>query len=172
MSTLELFGLLEQHPWYVTGYALLLPTLVLIFRLLHGSFRAGLSPWKYCYSVIVYLSCIAGIFVAFAGLYLAVFARENVLTLNLVVYAFPVISMILTLTLIRRTIRFAEIPGFKRIAGLIAITVSTFVALLVLDRLRILLFFRASFLWFLLIGVGLFLALILGGRLLFGRIGR
>lgn len=172
MSTLELFGLLERRSWYVTGYALLLPMLVLVLRLLHGSFRAAHSPWRYCYSIIVYLSCIPGVFVAFAGLYLAVFTRENALTLNLVVYAFPVVSMILTLTFIRRTIRFDDIPGFKRIAGLIAITVATFVVLLVLDRLRILLFFRASILWFFLIGVGLFLAFKLGGRLLFGRSNR
>lgn len=169
MSTLELFGFLETHPWYVGGYAVALPFVVLILRLIHGSYKASLRPWKYFYSVLVYLTCIPGIFILFAGLYLAAFQRENLLALNLVVYAFPVVSMIITLTFIRRGIKFDDIPGFSRITGLISVTIATFVLLLILDRLRILLFFRASIFWFLLIGIGVFLALKFGGRLIFGR---
>ena len=143
----------------------------MLLRLIHGSYRAALSPWKYFYTVLIYLSCIPGIFVLFAGLYLAVFQHANLLALDLVVYALPVLSMIVTLLIIRRTVHFDDIPGFRRITGLVAITIATFVVLLILDRLRIFLFFRASFLWFIVIGFGIFLALKIGGRLLLGKRG-
>lgn len=169
VSILELFGYFEEHPWYLIGYTIGLPFVAVLLRLLHGSLRAQLSPWKYLYTVVIYLSCIPGIFVFFSALYLAVFRRENLLALDIVVYALPVLSMIFTLIIVKRTIDFDDIPGFQRISGLFALTVATFALLFVLDRLRILIFFRASIVWFLVLGIAIFVALKVGGRLLFGR---
>ena len=169
MSVLELFAYFENHPVYLLVYTGALPLLSLIIRLGHGQFRAALPPWKYFYSGIVYLSCIPGIFVLFAVGYLSGFRRENLLALDIVVYVLPVLSMIATLFIVRKSIHFDDIPGFHRITGLIAVTAATFAILFVLDRLRILLFFRASVLWFLLLGFGIFVALRIGGRLIFAR---
>ena len=169
VSILELFGYFEEHPWYLIGYTVGLPLVAIVLRLLHGALRAQLAPWKYFYTAIIYLSCIPGIFVLFSALYLGVFRRENLLALDIVVYALPVLSMIFTLFIVKRTIDFDDIPGFQRISGLFAITVATFALLLVLDRLRILIFFRASIIWFLVLGVAIFLGLKIGARMLFGK---
>jgi hypothetical protein len=169
VSILELFSYFEEHPWYLIGYTVGLPVVAIALRLVHGGLRAQLSPWKYLYSAVIYLSCIPGIFVFFSALYLAVFRRENLLGLDMVVYALPVLSMIFTLLVVKRTIDFDDIPGFQRISGLFALTVATFALLFVLDRLRILIFFRASIVWFLVLGIAIFFGLKIGARLLFGK---
>jgi hypothetical protein len=169
MSVLELFSWIESHPMALVVYTAGLPVLALLFRLVHGPFKAALAPWKYGYTFVVYLSCIPGIFVLFAAVYQFTFSGVDLLALDLLVYALPVLSMIVTLLLVRRTIRFDDIPGFRRIAGLVAVTAATFVILLVLDRLRIFLFFRAPFAAFLALGAAIFIALRLGGRMLFRR---
>ncbi len=169
MSVLDVFSFFESNAIYLLVYTIALPVLPLLLRLMHGPLHGSLAPWKYLYSVVIYLSCIPGVFTLFALLYLTTFQRENLLALDIITYLLPVLSMIVTLVVIRGNVSFDDIPGFQRIAGLIALTVGTFIVLLVLDRLHIFLFFRASIIWFFVIGAGVFIGLMLGGKLLFGR---
>ena len=166
MSVLELFDYLKDHRWFLLGYTVGLPAFALLLRVGRSGETSRFR--RYLYSLVVYLSCVPGIFVLFSSLYLVAFRRENLLALDLLVFALPVLSMVVTLVVVRKSIDFDDIPGFQRIAGLFALTIGTFALLFVLDRLRILLFFRASILWFVVLGVAIFVALKLGGRLLFG----
>ena len=70
MSVLDLFGHLEENPWYLLVWSGSLPLLSFVIRWLHGPYREPLRPWRHLYSAIVYLSCVPGVFIFFAGLYL------------------------------------------------------------------------------------------------------
>jgi len=141
----------------------------LVLRLVHGKDHGGRSPWNYFYSVLIYLSSVPGIFFFFIIFYLAIFQRVNLLQLSLFTYILPVVSMFITLIIIRKSVTFDEIPGFNKIIGLFAILLSTFLILLILDRLRIFIFFRGSILSFGLIWVGIFVTLKIAAGLLFGK---
>ena len=106
--------------------------------------NAAKSPWKYIYSVIIYLSSIPGIFIIFTVLYLVVFQHTNLLHLSIYTYFLPILSVFLTLIIIRKSIEFEDIPGFKKISGLFSYIICTFIILLILERLRIFLFFHGS----------------------------
>ncbi len=170
MSLAEIFTLLDKNPLVLIIISLSLPLLALITGLLHGRGNGGRSPWKYIYSVFIYISSVPGIFFLFIIFYLLVFQKINLLQLNLVTYLLPVISMTAVLLTIRKFTSFDEIPGFKKIIGLFVLLLSTFVILLILDRLRIFLFFRGSILTFMLIWIGIFAALKIAAGILFGKI--
>ncbi|WP_455382599.1 hypothetical protein [Salinispira pacifica] len=169
MSVLDVLALISQHPLYTVIYAAAIPVLTIVLRPMHGPYDAPLSPWKYFYSVLIYLSCIPGFAGLFFALYLSVFQRTNLLELSIVTYFLPVASMAVTLVIMRKSIRFDEIPGFRTLFGLFLLIVLSFVGLLLLDRLRVFLFFRGSFLSFVLIWVAIFIVLRIAVRMIFGR---
>jgi hypothetical protein len=144
----------------------------LILRLSHGRNNGAKAPWKYFYAGIIYIACIPGTFALFFLLYLAVFQSTNILNLSIVSYYLPVLAMVLSLIIIRKIVNFDEIPGFKKILGLMALVLCTFLILLILDRLRIFLFFRGSFLVFLALWIGIFIVIKIGLSWVFGRLKR
>lgn len=145
-----------------------MPLAAFCLRFIHGKYGGSDSPYKYFYSVLIYLSCIPGIFIFFIVFYLAVFQRYNILTLSIFTYFLPLISVFFTLIIIRKNVLFRHIPGFKRITGLFGYIICTFIILLILDRLRIFLFFHGSFLIFILIWAAIFIGLKLSTKKIFG----
>jgi hypothetical protein len=69
----------------------------------------------------------------------------------------------------RRNVSFDEVPGFRRLTGLMTMIAVTFAIALVLRSLRVWLFFSASLVWFFVLAAALFVLLKWGGRALFGR---
>jgi hypothetical protein len=169
MTLEDLFSILGRHPLIVAGYFVGLPLLALLLRLLHGKYGAERPPWKYLYTALVYLTCIPGIFVFFLLIYLLLIMRTNFLTLDLVSYVLPLASMTVTLLLIRRWIRFDDIPGFRRLSGLFLLTGLSFSVLFILDRLRILLLFHSSIFLFIILWIAIFAVLKFAYRLLSGK---
>jgi hypothetical protein len=169
MTFQEFFDLLDKYPLILILYFLFLPLFSLSLRFILKKNEAPLSPWKYIYSVIIYMSCIPGIFIVFTTLYLAVFRKANLLDLSIFVYFLPIISMFFTLIIIRKSIAFDDIPGFKKITGLFTYIVCTFIILLILERLRIFLFFHGSILVFFLIWAVIFFALRIATKQVFGK---
>ena len=139
---------------------------------LHGKHGGGISPWKYVYSVIIYLACIPGIFSLFLTLYSVLLLRASLLAVNVLSYFLPFLSMFLTLFIVRRSVTFDDIPGFRRLYGLFLLIGLTFLVLFTLDRLRILLIFRSSIFLFFGLGIAIFFLLKYSARLLFGRFRR
>ncbi|MEZ4765253.1 MAG: hypothetical protein R3C26_19345 [Calditrichia bacterium] len=94
------------------------------------------------------------------------FLRSNLLEVNALIYFLPIISMIVTLALMRRNVNFDYLPGFDRLRGLMLLLAVTFIVSFLLMQLRIWLFFGGS-IGSLLIGMILiFLLLRYGSRLL------
>ena len=172
MSVLDVLGLISRNPVYPAIFVAAIPIFTLCLRPLHGPYDAPLSPWKYFYSVLIYLSCIPGFTGLFFALYLSLFQRTNLLELSIFTYFLPVVSMAITLVIMRKSIRFDEIPGFRTLFGLFLLIALSFVGLLLLDRLRVFLFFRASFFAFALIWIAIFIVLRVAVRMIFGRFRR
>ncbi len=144
MTARELVMFASQYPWHLTAYFVVVPVLSVLVGIAHGPGRGILAPWKYLYSLLIHLACVPGILATILTGYALFFTRENLLDANLVVYIFPIVSMALTLILIRRTVSFDDIPGFDRISGLIVLLAVTFVLVLGIQRTRIWLFFGSS----------------------------
>ena len=169
MSVLELLAAIDARPLYPVLFAISLPVVAILLRLLHGRYDGPLAPWKYVYSVLIYLSTIPGMTALLFLLYRVLFLHTDLLAQSIYTSYLPLISAALTLVIMRKSVRFDEIPGFRTLLGLFLLVALSFGVLLLLDRLRVFLFFRASFLSFILIWVAVFFLLRIAVRLIFGK---
>ncbi len=96
----------------------------------------GKSPWKYIYSIIVYCTCIPGIFAGIITFYTFLFLKHNLLNLNIITYYLPIASMVITLASIRKVMTFKEIPGFDKLSGLMVVISVTFISVKVIRRAK------------------------------------
>ena len=143
--------------------------LTALIGVLHGRGNGGRPPWRHLYAVLVYAACAPGIFAAVTVVYALLFSGDNLLDLNAATYLAPIAAMVLILGIMRRNVRFDEVPGFGRITGLMTMIGAVFAIALILKSLRVWLFFSASLVWFFVLVVALFVLVKWGGRLLFGR---
>jgi hypothetical protein len=167
LTVRDLTQIAAGHPMVILIVFVAVPVIAGVVGLLHGRGRGGLSPWKYVYTVIIYLVCIPGILSAVLTGYALFFTRQNLLDVNLLVYFVPVISMAVTLILASKSVKFDAVPGFGRLSGLMAIIAITFVLALAIQKTRLWLFFGASIFWFVVLVVGLFVLLKWGVYMLF-----
>lgn len=143
---------LGQHPQYLLIALLGLPLLGFLMNLIPRSQRdKGLSPW--IYSLLTHLACLPGTMAAVLLAYSLFFTHENLLDVNLLVYFGPLASMLLTLAILGRQVRFQDLPGFDRLAGLITLIAISFGLVLMIRKLFIGIFFVGSFVHLLLLGV-------------------
>jgi hypothetical protein len=145
------------------------PVVALIMRLMHGARQGDQSPWKYIYSLLVYLVCLPGILSATLTGYALFFTNQNLLDVPATVYLLPVISMVVTLLVISRSASFSAIPGFGRLSGLMVMMAMTFVIILAVSRTRIWLVFGGSISTLLLLAGGIFMLLKWGAYMAFRR---
>lgn len=169
MSILDLLTSVSHYPILVIAAEVAIPLLALILRLIHGPYDGPLPPWKYFYTILIYLASVPGVLVLFFVLYRSVFLHENLLALSIVTYYLPPLSCAAALIIIRKSVSFREIPGFRTLEGLFLLITISFLGLLLLDRLRVFLFFRGSILGFALIWLAIFIVLRVVVRLMFGK---
>lgn len=168
MNLEEIIKILSNRGIFVLLVIFLVPLFSYILRFLHGKFKGSLSPWKYVYSLIVYITCTLGMFSLFILIYSVVFLHANLLNLNVVVYFLPIVSMIVTLSIIKKSVDFNDIPGFDRIYGLLTLIIVTFVVVVIISKLRILIIFGGSITTFIIFCLLIFIFLKLGLKMLFG----
>ena len=145
-----------------------------------GTAYTNLRPWHpsqvgftpACWlllALVVHLAVIPGISMAVLVLYMLFFLRANLLhELHLILHVLPIISMGVTLWATSRILAFDDIPGFKRIEGLMLLVGLSFAAILAIEKTRIGVFFLARFEHLVLIIVGLVVLWKFGLSLLFG----
>lgn len=167
MTFEQLLHSLGQNPEVLLAVFVGIPVVAFCLHLILG--RSDLRHWRYVYSVLVYLTCVPGMFATALTAYTLLFLRVNLLGVNMLVYFLPILSMAATLGVIRRSISFDVIPGFHRIQGLMLLLGASFLVVFLLDRLRVWLVFRGSFLALVALALVLFLALKWGMHKLFGR---
>ncbi|MEO6130252.1 MAG: hypothetical protein ABIQ02_00285 [Saprospiraceae bacterium] len=136
MTLGEFFQWTALHPVLLLVYFLGVPAIAL----LAGLFSRGeghLSPWKYLYSILIYLVSIPGIFAITLSIYFFLFERRSILDTNLFTQVLPVLSMIATILIIRKQVNLDLIPGFDKISGLVLI-ISTLMCLMwIIDKTQI-----------------------------------
>jgi hypothetical protein len=136
---------------------------------IHGRNQGKNSPWKYLYSLIVYVTCIPGVFAAVLTGYSLFFTKQNLLDANLLVYLLPIVSMVATLFLVRRSVEFEDVPGFDRLSGLIAMMAVSFILALAILKTRIWIVFGGPIQTLVAFAIGFFALFKWGGQMFFRR---
>jgi hypothetical protein len=144
MTVEQLFEAVGRQPWIVLAVFVAMPLLAFVVGRIHGPGQGAQSPWKYIYSLLVYLICIPGILASVVTGYSLFFVRTNLLQANVLVYFLPIVSMVVTLALIGKSVEFTRVPGFDRLSGLIVMITVSFVIALAITKTRIWLLFGAS----------------------------
>jgi hypothetical protein len=169
MSIKDFIGFLGDHA-LVTAIALVsVPLAAFLWSLVQGKREGARSPWKYGYSVLVYLACIPGVFAAVLVSYALFFTRQSLLNVNALAYFLPIAAMIATLLVVRNRVSFAALPGFGRLSGLIVMIAVSFVIALAIDKTRIFLGFFGTIDRLFILVAAIFILLKAGFWLAFGR---
>jgi len=95
------------------------------------------------------------------------FSRENLLDVSLLVYFVPIISMIVTLVVIRKHVSFDDVPGFDRLSGLMIMIGCTFAVVMAIDKTRIFIWFGGSIEKLFMLAAGVFGLIKWGAYMLF-----
>ncbi|MBA4387545.1 MAG: hypothetical protein C0404_06160 [Verrucomicrobia bacterium] len=169
MTVRELTQVAGAHP-VALGIAVVAPVvLAVVFGLMHGKGRGGAAPWKYFYSVLVYAVCVPGLSSSILTAYAVFFRKENMLDVNPLIYFVPIISMIVTLVLIRKNVSFDEVPGFDRLSGLMVMIGCSFAIALAIDKTRIWIWFGGSIEKLFILAAGIFALIKWGTYMAFRR---
>jgi hypothetical protein len=167
MTARELIHLSDGHPLVLASVFIFAPLAAWLCGRLHGTGDGASSPWKYCYSVLVYLTCVPGMFAGVLTAYALFFTRENLLDVSIVVYLLPIVSMVVTLVLIRKSVSFEDVPGFDRLSGLMVMIACSFAIALVIQKTRIWIIFGGSIDRLIALAIGVFAMLKWGTYMLF-----
>ncbi len=162
MSIQDFIYQTQNHNRMLMIWFVVVPAVVYLYGRIHTRRAGTKSPHKYVYSLLVYATCIPGVFSSVLTLYTLLFIRANLLQVNALVYFLPIFSMLVTLLLMRKQVDLKQVPGFDRVFGLIIMLAVVFMVLFLLVNTRIFLFFGGSFLWLALLGIFLFGILMAG----------
>lgn len=169
MTTRELIHQADQYPAVIVGVFVALPLVAWGLGQMHERGKGGAAPWKYFYSVLVYLACVPGMFSSVVTAYSLFFSKDNLLDASLLVCFLPLVSMVVTLVFIRKTVSFDDVPGFDRLSGLMVMVACSFAIALAIQKTRIFLFFGGSIEKLFLLAAGVFALLKWGTYTLFRR---
>jgi hypothetical protein len=158
MTLGELFRFLGENPTYITAYFLMIPILALIANWISIG-EGHQSPWKYLYAVLVFAACVPGVFSVGLSVYHFLFERGSIMNTNVLTQILPVLSMIITISIIKRNVPLSYVPGSERISSLMLIIGATLVLMYIIDRTRLFVFVNVPVGAFLLILVGLLIVM-------------
>ncbi|MFA5263361.1 MAG: hypothetical protein WC378_06005 [Opitutaceae bacterium] len=156
MTIGDLIRQADQQSLLLAGTFGAVPLVAWMMGRLHQSGQGGLSPWKYVYAVLVYLACVPGMFASVLTAYVLFFGHENLLNVNLLVYFLPIVSMVVTLVFIRKSVPFDAVPGFDRLSGLMVMIGCSFAVALAIQKTNIWIFFGGSIERLFALAVGVF----------------
>lgn len=161
MTLQDLLNLLSNNPFVIIFFFAAVPlTAVLASELDRGD--SHLSPWKYLYATLIYLVSIPGLFAIVLNIYLILFEGRSIMRLNIFTQILPIISMVLTLYIIRRSVNLELIPGFDRLGGLLIVIFVLMAIFWILDKTRIVAFTHFPFYYIILLFVALVLVAVYG----------
>lgn len=166
MTLRESFQILSENPAIPTVYLLGVP-LIAFLALIFGKGEGNKSPWRELYSFLVYAISLPAIFAITLNVYLFLFERQSVFDANIFTQVLPLLSMVLTLWLIRRNTCFEDIPGFNRLGGLVTLISVLFILMWILEKTHIFVITVMPFHYFLILLVGLLVAIRFGWRAIY-----
>lgn len=144
MTLSQLFNYISQNPWPLALYFLALPLLCWAIGMVADGSK-NVKFWGYVYAVLVYAICIPGVAAVTLNIYLFLFERQSVWETNIVLQLLPVISMALSLMLIKSKIPFSLIPGFGKISRFLTLITALIGVMWFFDRIRLVAFTYVPF---------------------------
>jgi hypothetical protein len=169
MSITDLIELADTHQLVLVAIFFVIPLFAWFVGQMHPPQNGAAAPWKYVYALLVYLTCIPGMFSGVITAYSLFFSRDNLLHVSLPVYVLPIVSMVATLVFIRRSVSFNDVPGFDRLSGLMTLVGCSFAIALAIQKTNIFLFFGGSIDRLFVLAIGVFALLKWGTAMLFRR---
>ena len=154
MTLEDFFQKLSENPSYLIFYFSIIPITALLAGWL-GKGEGHLAPWKYLYSTIIYLVSVPGIFAITLSVYMFLFEGRSIMQTDIFVQILPILSMVISLLIIQRNVKFENIPGFDKLSGLIMLISSALILMWIVDRTRIIAFTFIPFQYVILIFAGL-----------------
>jgi len=167
MTLLELFELFADNPMMILGYFLLIPFTAFLAYIL-GRHEGHLSPWKYLYTVLIYMVSIPGLFAVILNIYLFLFERRPILETDVYSQILPIFSMVGTLLLIKANVDLEKIPGFEKLTAFLMIVSIVMGIMWILDKTHIIAFTYIPFYYVILILVGLIAMIRIGWKKMAG----
>jgi hypothetical protein len=146
MTLHDLFNQVSSNYWPLTLFFILLPVIAWVVGQLATGSR-DLKFWGLVYAVLVYAVCIPGIFAFTLNIYLFLFERQSIWQANIVLQFLPIISMVLTLMIIKRKIPFALIPGFGKLSGFLTLIAALIGVMWFMDRIHLVAFIYVPFVY-------------------------
>lgn len=139
MTLQEFFEYLTNNPANIIFYFAIIPFAALLAGWL-GKGEGHLSPWKYLYATLVYMACVPGILAVALNVYLFLFEKQSIFDADIFTQILPILSMMLTIIIIRRNVDLDDVPGFEKLSGLIMMISAVLIIMFFLDRTRIYIF--------------------------------
>lgn len=136
MTLSQFFTTVSENPWPPALYFVMMPLVAYLIGVVANGSK-DVKFWSYVYSVLVYAICIPGIFAVSLNIYLFLFERQSVWQANIILQLLPIISMALTLMLIKSKIPFALIPGFGKISGFMTLIAALIGVMWFVDRIHL-----------------------------------
>lgn len=168
MTLGEFFDALSNNPSVVCFLFVAVPLTALLASIF-GRNEGAKSPWKQLYTALVYLTCIPGIFAVTLNVYLFLFERQAIMDASLFTQVLPILSMAVTLWLIRKNVSFDDIPGFDKIGGLVMILAALIIFMWILEKTQILVITVVPFHYFIILFVILLVAIRFGWKRLYSK---
>lgn len=163
MTLKDFFLLAGENQNYTIVFFVIIPILAFLVGLIGGQ-KDHLSPWKYIYTILIYLISIPGIFAVGLNFYLFLFQRRDIMDTELLIQVLPVVSLIITFAIMRNNVNLDFIPGFNKISGLWLMLFATMFFMWFLEKIHIVVFSYLPFQYLLGIFGILFIAIYLGWR--------
>jgi hypothetical protein len=154
----QFFETVSKEPSIVLFYFFALPFTAFLASIF-GRNEGHISPWKFLYTILVYLACIPGIFAVTFNAYTFLFERQPIMQMNLMTQLLPILCMLITLWLIKKNVSLNDVPGFDKIGSLVFILTVLMIMMWILEKTHIFVFTFMPFYQFVLFFVG-FLILI------------
>ena len=166
MTLGEFISYLGDNPYYPLFFFFILPIAALL-----GNYMAKgeghETPWCVYYSVLIYLVVVPGIFAILLNLYHILFEKRSIYEVNVMVEILPVLSMVLTLFVIKKNVSFDDIPGFGKMTSFLSLVTILMLAFFLLEKTHLIVFSYLPFQYVLLILAVVFFVIRLGTKKLF-----
>lgn len=167
MTLQDIFDSLRLNPTPLVFLLLAVPSIVLLMNMWAGQTAEEIYRWRYVYSIMVYTATLPGLFILSLNAYLFLFERQSVWSMNLIVQVLPVLTMCLTLWLVKMKIPFQYLPGLGSLSGMMTLAVGLLGIMWLLDRMRLYAFVQVPFVYLVVGFVGLLLLIRYGWTKLF-----
>ena len=149
MTLQELFNLVSTNQAWFIYFLIAIPALLLLLWLWVGSSEKAIN-FKWLYSALAFSAILPGLFAFTLNIYLFLFQRQDIWTFNVVTQLLPIITMAISLWLIKQQIGFEQVPGFEKLGGMLTLIFACMGIMWLVDRTHLVAFVMipASYLFF------------------------